>query len=425
MKYTLSRGTKDILPDEIPFWHHIENISRSLFDMYNYQEIRTPIFEMTELFERGIGNTTDIVEKEMYTFTDKGNRRLTLRPEGTAPIGRAYIQNSLFKKETSSKLYYVGPMFRYERPQAGRFRQFHQIGVENLGNSHPFSDAEVISLGVHLFDELGLSGLSVSINSVGCPVCRPVIEERLKQFIGANLPMLCEDCRRRFDTKPLRILDCKNPTCRTYFSGMPNIQDSHCHECRDHFNSVVEYIDALRIPFQINPQLVRGLEYYTRTTFEIVSDQLGAQNAICGGGRYDLLVEQLGGPHTPAVGFAFGVERAVMVLKELSDLIKRKDPMVFVAPLGFEQQTSCFYLVDELRRAGIKCEIDYSKGDIKSQLKKANKLQADYTIIYGETEATDKTVIIKHMKTGEQKTIPWDTVTEYLSHEEQLQNPHQ
>ncbi len=423
MKYPLSRGTKDILPEEMPFWHYIETASRSLFDLYNYQEIRTPIFEVTDLFERGIGNSTDIVEKEMYTFTDKGDRRLTLRPEGTAPIVRAYIHNGLYKKEKTSKLYYCGPMFRYERPQAGRFRQFHQIGVENLGNAHPFSDAEVISLGVHLFDELGLSGLSVSVNSVGCPVCRPVIEERLKQFIGGSLPFLCEDCQRRFHTKPLRILDCKKPTCKTYFSAMPNIQDSHCHECRDHFNSVIEYIDSLGIPFKIDTQLVRGLDYYTRTTFEIVSDQLGAQNTICGGGRYDGLVDQIGGPPTPAVGFAFGVERAVMVLKELSDLIKKKDPLIFVAPLGFAQQTRCFYLVDELRRAGLKCEMDYSKSDIKSQLKQANKLQTEFTLIYGESEAEKNTILVKHMVEGKQVEIPWENIVEYLHHEHQrLQN---
>ncbi len=414
MKYTVSRGTKDILPEEMAYWHHIESASRSLFDLYNYQEIRTPIFEMTDLFERGIGTSTDIVEKEMYTFTDKGDRRLTLRPEGTAPIARAYIQHSMHKKETVSKLYYCGPMFRYERPQAGRFRQFHQIGVECLGNAHPFSDAEVISLGVHLFDDMGLSGLSVSINSVGCVVCRPVIEERLKQFIGANLQGLCEDCKRRFNSKPLRILDCKNPQCRAYFSGMPDIQKSQCHECRDHFNSVVEYIDSLGIPFNINPQLVRGLEYYSRTTFEILSEHLGAQNAICGGGRYDGLVSQMGGPSVPAVGFAFGIERAVMVLQQMSDIFKRKDPLIFVAPLGFEQQTKCFFLVDELRRAGIKCEIDYSKGELKAQLKQANKLQAEYALIYGETEAEKNTIVVKHMTKGQQVEIAWDSVVNYL-----------
>lgn len=414
MKYTLSRGTKDILPDEMAYWHLIESASRSLFDLYNYQEIRTPIFEMTELFERGIGTSTDIVEKEMYTFTDKGDRRLTLRPEGTAPIVRAYIQHAMHKKEKVSKLYYCGPMFRYERPQAGRFRQFHQVGVESLGNAHPFSDAEVISLGVHLFDDLGLSGLSVTVNTVGCRVCRPVIEERLKQFIGASMHVLCEDCKRRFNTNPLRILDCKNPQCRTYFSGLPDIQQSQCHECRDHFNAVVEYLDSLRIPFTINPQLVRGLEYYTRTTFEIVSDHLGAQNAICGGGRYDGLVDKMGGPPTPAVGFAFGVERAVLVLQQMSDIIKKKETLVFVAPIGFDQQTKCFYLVDELRRAGIKCEMDYSKDDLKSQLKQANKFQAGYTLIFGQTEAEKNTIIIKDMQKGMQVEVAWESVVEFL-----------
>jgi histidyl-tRNA synthetase len=262
------------------------------------------------------------------------------------------------------------------------------------------------------------------VNSVGCPVCRPVIEERLKQFIGASLRFLCDDCQRRFHTKPLRILDCKKPTCKTYFSGMPNIQESHCHECRDHFNSVVEYIDALGIPFKIDQHLVRGLEYYTRTAFEIVSDQLGAQNTICGGGRYDLLVEQLGGPPTPAVGFAFGVERAVMVLKQLSDMIKKTENIVFVAPLGFEQQTACFYLVDELRRAGIKCEIDYSKGDIKSQLKKAHKMGATHALIYGENEASKNVILIKNMAKSTQKEVPLDDIKAYLIHEQHLSHTH-
>ncbi len=415
MRYTVSRGTKDILPEEMRFWHHVEDTSRSLFNLYNYQEIRTPIFEMTELFERGIGNATDIVEKEMYTFSDKGGRRLTLRPEGTAPIVRAYIQNALHKKEAYSKLYYIGPMFRYERPQSGRFRQFHQIGIEHLGNAHPFCDAEVISLGVHLFDELGLSGLSVTINSVGCSVCRPVIEERLRQFIGASLPHLCVDCQRRYHAKPLRILDCKNLQCRTYFSAMPTMHGSLCHGCRDHFNSVIEYVDALHIPFQINPQLVRGLDYYTRTTFEIVSDQLGAQNALCGGGRYDLLVDQIGGSPTPAVGFAFGEERAVMILKELSDIIQSEEVLVYVAPIGFEQQTKCFYLVNELRRTGVKCEIDYSKSELKFQLKQAHKLRAKFTLIFGEEEVEKNTILIKDMNTGKQVEVPWDNVIDYLT----------
>lgn len=405
LKYPLPRGTRDILPEEMPFWHHVEDTARTVFRAYNYQEIRTPIFELTELFERGIGGGTDIVDKEMYTFTDKGERRLTLRPEGTASIARAYLQNGLGKKEPQSKLYYSGPMFRYERPQAGRYRQFYQIGVENLGNPHPFADAELISMGVHLFDAIGISGLRVSLNSVGCTVCRPVIEERLKQFLGASLPHMCGDCNLRFTRNPLRILDCKNPTCRTYLTALPDIQKSLCHECSDHFGSLVEYIEALGIPFQINPQLVRGLDYYTRTAFEIVSDQLGAQNALCGGGRYDALIQHLGGPQTPAVGFAFGVDRAVMILKELSNILKHKQDMIYVAAVGLAQQAQCFYLVDHLRRQGFKVESDYAKEDLKYQLKQANKLGANWCLIYGDSEAAAKNIIVKNMQTSEQHLL--------------------
>ncbi len=416
-KYTAPRGTKDILPSEMPFWHYVETTSRAIFDRYNYQEIRTPVFEHTELFERGIGDTTDIVEKEMYTFHDKGDRRLTLRPEGTAPIARAYVQHNLHGKQPISKLYYCGPMFRYERPQAGRYRQFHQIGIESLGSPLPICDAEVISLGVHLFDELGLSGLSVNINSVGCPVCRPVIEERLKQFIGMNLEHLCGDCNRRFDSRPLRILDCKNTTCKAYLTGLPDIRDSLCHECNDHFNYVVTYLDNLGIPFKINPQLVRGLDYYTRTTFEIVSDQLGAQNALCGGGRYDGLVTQLGGPATPSVGFAFGVERAVMILQELSDYHQSRLPLVYLAPIGFDQQSRCFRLADQLRRAGFRCELDPNKSELKGHLKFADRLDAEWVLIYGETEALAKSVVVKNMKNRTQETVKLDRVQGYLEND--------
>ena len=414
MKYTVPRGTKDILPDEMLYWHHIEDTSRSLFDDYNYKEIRTPIFESSELFERGIGDGTDIVEKEMYTFSDKGNRRLTLRPEGTAPIVRSYIQHPEFQRQSETKFYYIGPMFRYERPQAGRYRQFHQIGIENIGTAHPFSDAEVISLGIHLFDELGLTGLSVCINSVGCPVCRPVITERLKQFLDANLKNMCDNCQRRFKSNPLRILDCKNKQCKQYTTGLPDMTESHCQECRDHFSSVVEYLDALNIPFKIDPKLVRGLDYYTKTTFEIVSDQLGAQNALCGGGRYNYLIEKMGGKATPAVGFAFGVERAVMVLKEYSDILPHPQKTIFVAPVGFNQQTKCFYLMNKLRRSKLKCAMDYSKEDLKSQLKMANKLNADIALIFGEEEAEKQVIIVKKLKSGEQEVVPLDEIITHL-----------
>lgn len=409
-KITTVRGTKDILPNEMAFWHHIESTSRNLFNAYHFEEIRTPIFESSELFLRGLGEQTDIVSKEMYTFNDKGDRSITLRPEGTAPIARSYIQHHELNKNREAKLYYCGPMFRYERPQAGRYRQFHQIGVENIGNFHPFSDAEIISLGLHLFDELGLPGLSVHVNSVGCPVCRPVIEERLKQFLSNNLKQLCSDCNRRFNENPLRILDCKKEKCNTYFSGLPDIHKSLCQECHDHFNSVVEYLDSLNIPFEIDPKLVRGLDYYTKTTFEIVSDKLGAQNAICGGGRYDGLISQMGGEKVPAVGFAFGVERAVMVLQEFSDIVNDQDPLIFVAPIGFNQQTKCFHIMDSLRREGIKCDMDYSKETLKSQLKMANKVNARYCLIYGEEEAEKNEIIFKDLNARTQESIKLDNL---------------
>ncbi len=408
------RGTKDILPDEIGYWHRIEKVAHQVFSAYNYQELRTPIFESTQLFERSIGNQTDIVEKEMYTFLDKGNRSLTLRPEGTAPVVRSYIQNGLHKQQQVSKLYYCGPMFRYERPQAGRYRQFHQIGVECLGSALPFADAETIALGVHLFDELGLSDLSVNINSVGCSVCRPVIEERLKQYLSSNLSALCEDCNARFESRPLRILDCKKPQCQPYFSAIPNIRDSLCQACNDHFSSLLEYLAELGIEFNINPRLVRGLDYYSRTTFEIISDKLGAQNAICGGGRYDTLVEKLGGPATPAVGFAFGVERAVIILRELEDALQTKAPNLFIAPLGENQRTKSFYILNELRRAGIQCEMDYTSGSLKAQLKQANRYRSEYTLIFGEEEAQREVAILKKMINGDQVEVPLDQLVDYL-----------
>lgn len=423
MTINIPRGTKDILPEEMHYWHHVESTSRTIFDLYNFQEIRTPIFEMTELFQKSIGDTTDIVEKEMYTFLDKGDRSITLRPEGTAPLSRAYISNGLHKKDKESKLYYIGPMFRYERPQAGRFRQFHQIGVEHIGSDHPSTDAQVIAIGIHLFDALGLSGLNVQINSVGCPICRPVIEQRLKQFLGGCLDHLCQDCNRRFETQPLRILDCKKASCKNYFTGMPDIKESICQECKDHFNMVLEYLDSLNISFNINPLLVRGLDYYSRTTFEIVSKDLGAQNALCGGGRYNGLIKQLGGPPTPAVGLAFGVERAVMILQQVTDTQLDTSKTIFVAPLGFAQQGKCFELLDMLRREGFKCEFDFSKTDLKPLLKRANKLGAYLVLIYGEEEAENKQIIVKNMTTNTQETILLSDLIQVLKHDQQLQNP--
>ena len=414
MSYTLPRGTKDILPDEIEYWQYIEKTAKDFFDVYQYHEIRTPIFESTGLFERGIGSETDIVEKEMYTFFDKGDRSLTLRPEGTACVVRSAIQHNLVARSNTAKLFYTGPMFRYERPQAGRYRQFYQIGAELLGNQHPCTDSELISLAIRLFQKLGLKKLTVKINSVGCPICRPVIEERLKQFLGDKLPYLCSDCNRRFVANPLRILDCKNSTCNTYFAALPSIEGSLCRDCGDHFSTVLEYLDRLKIPFEVDPRLVRGLDYYTKTAFEIQSDLLGAQSAICGGGRYDGLVKQLGGPDTPAVGFAFGLDRMVMILKMLSKPLLNKGKLIALAPIGASQLPICFDTMDKLRQMGIRCDLNFEKDTLKTHLKFANKIKADYAVIIGESESEKKIALIKNFKTGEQTEVTQAKLIQYI-----------
>jgi histidyl-tRNA synthetase len=415
MKFAVPRGTKDILPKEVSLWQHIEKTARKTFDLFCYEEIRTPMFEATGLFERGIGGDTDIVEKEMYTFEDKGGRMLTLRPEGTAPVVRSCIQHNLTKKVASLKLFYSGPMFRYERPQAGRYRQFHQMGVECLGNNHPMADVEVISLGYRLFTKLGLNNLKVKLNSVGCPVCRIVIEERLKQFIGSNLEHLCDNCKRRFNTKPLRILDCKNKGCTTYYTGLPNIFESQCRECKDHFSQVVEHLSALNIPFEIDHKLVRGLDYYTKTTFEILSDQLGAQNAVCGGGRYDGLFKQMGDVDTPAVGFAFGMERTVMLLQEIETAAALKQSIdLTIISIGKETKSYCYKLLDQLREIGIKTSMNFLKDDLKPQLKAADKANSRLVLIVGEDEINQDKFELKNLSTREQFSVKSDELIDHL-----------
>jgi histidyl-tRNA synthetase len=418
MTHSIPRGTKDILPSEMPYWHLIENTAKQLFSVYNYKEIRTPIFEHAELFEQVIGQGTDIVEKEMYTFTDKSDRRLTLRPEGTAPIARTIIQHPELTHHQNAKLYYCGPMFRYERPQAGRYRQFHQIGTEYIGEISPEADIEIISMAYRLFESLGLEKLTVMINSIGDEISRPVINEAIRQFLGNTKWLekeLCPRCLPRFNQNPLRILDCKNEVCNQYISGLPDIKSLQSTACKDHFHSVVDGLKRLKIPFTVNPFLVRGLDYYTRTTFEIVSQNLGAQNAICGGGRYDALIKRMGGKPLPAIGFAFGVERVMLALQAQKITLPEPSPLIFIAPIGYAHFNQGVELLDTLRQAGIKAEMDYTqKEDLKSQLKSANKSNAAYTIIFGEEEAVKKIVIIKNMKTGNQVDVPDTTIIDYL-----------
>ncbi len=415
MSVSVPRGTKDILPEEIPIWQLIETRSRHLFSLYGFEEIRTPIFESTDLFERGIGNTTDIVQKEMYTFMDKGERSITLRPEGTAPVVRAFLQHQMYAQNPVAKLYYMGPMFRYERPQAGRYRQFHQIGVEHIGSGHPSVDAEVISLAYHLFQDLGLKNLKVHINTIGDEICRPVIQERIKQFLAMNVKNFPEEIQRRFEQNPLRILDTKDEKVQMYLSGMPDMHNALSQKSKDHFNSVLSCLDTIGIPFEVKNTLVRGLDYYTETVFEIVSDDLGgAQNTLCGGGRYNNLIAELGGPKTPAFGFAFGVERAVLLLKNTLHQTQKKQLKFYIAPIGSGQQSRCFQICDDLRRSGVNCEFDFSKESLKAHLKSADKHEATHTIIFGEEEAEKKAVIVRNMQTGEQTEVSIKKLTRYV-----------
>ncbi|MDR1997606.1 MAG: histidine--tRNA ligase [Candidatus Margulisbacteria bacterium] len=407
-KYTVPRGTRDILPAEVALWQFVEQKAREIFRLYNFREIRTPIFEHTELFLRGIGENTDIISKEMYNFQDRKGRSLTLRPEGTASVVRAYLESNLHKQEALSKLWYQGPMFRYERPQAGRYRQFHQMGCEVLGAVSAYQDTEVIALAQHFFETIGLRGLEVHINSVGCPICRPVIKERLKSFLGDNLNNLCEDCRKRFETNPLRILDCKNPECNEFFVMLPDISDVLCAECKEHYHDVQNYLNIMRIKYMVNPRLVRGLDYYTKTVFEVISSHLGAQNAVCGGGRYDNLIQELGGPSIPAVGFAFGLERAVLIMQNQKVTVPGRTPYLLLLPLGENAGNRAAIFANKLRRKNIPLEIDISGRGLSAKLKTANKLGVRYVYILGEDELVDKCGQLKDMRDGRQKKIRFD-----------------
>ena len=401
------RGTKDILPATSGQWQELEKTIRQLCGRFGYQEIRTPVFEHTELFIRGIGETTDVVEKEMYTFTDRGERSLTLRPENTASVVRAYLENKLYgEAEQPTKLFYMGPMFRYDRPQAGRYRQFHQFGVEVLGAAAPTVDAEAIALAMQLFQGLGLVELTLFINSVGCPVCRPAYREQLQNYLRPQLDSLCPDCKSRFDRNPMRILDCKNEACRQASQGAPQMLDCLCEECHDHFTGLKSLLDAADIPYQINTNLVRGLDYYTKTAFEIQYAPLGAQSAVCGGGRYDGLVGQCGGPDTPGIGFAVGLERLLLALEKqglLPSATRCSD--AFIAPLGKEQTPMAFALLLQLRKEGLTADMDFLGRSLKAQLKQANRQKARFALLLGEEECATQQVQLKNLETGEQRLV--------------------
>lgn len=410
------RGTKDILPDTVGQWTYVEEKIRDLCARYGYKEIRTPMFEHTELFHRGIGEGTDVVDKEMYTFTDRGDRSITLRPENTASAVRAYLQNKLYGDSSLVKLFYIGSMFRYDRPQAGRMREFHQFGVEALGESNPAVDAEIIMLAMDLLGGLGLKDLKLSLNSVGCPKCRPVYRKVLQDFFRDKLEDLCDDCKDRFERSPLRILDCKADADKPYMADAPKITDCLCEECQDHFHKVQHFLTEAGVEFELDARLVRGLDYYTKTAFEIKYPPLGAQSAVAGGGRYDGLIEEIGGNPTPAVGFATGLERVLLAL-EKQNLLPEMDTQTdaFVVALGEEAQGAAFKLLTKLRQAGLKAGMDYAGRSMKAQMKQANKANARFALIIGEDEVKEACVQLKDMEKSEQQKVSFDNIVDVLS----------
>ncbi len=402
------KGVKDILPVEMPAWQYLETTARRLFEDYGFAEIRVPVFEYTELFARSIGTSTDIVEKEMYTFEDRDGRKVTLRPEGTAGVVRAFVEHKLYADNQLVRLYYLGPMFRHERPQKGRYRQFYQIGVEALGTDHPHVDIEVLAMLHALFSRLGISGLTLQINSLGDGACRGAYRDALKKYLAGKLPTLCSDCQRRYETNPLRILDCKVDADK--FSDSPVMLDHLCGDCKVHFDTVEQGLKKLNIPFEVNPRLVRGLDYYTRTTFELVMGHMGAQNTVAAGGRYDGLVQEIGGPATPGIGFALGVERAISLMS--TEKLEPPRPMLFIAALGHDAVTFALPLVNTLKSSGIKVDTDYAGSSLKSQMKKADKTGATYTLIIGEQEMKGGNAILRNMKTKEQTSLPLTDIVE-------------
>jgi histidyl-tRNA synthetase len=408
---TRPRGTNDFLPGETEKWQYLEELLRTVCWEFGYREIRIPIFEHTELFQRGVGETTDIVSKEMYTFFDRSERSITLRPEGTASTARAYLEHKMYALPQPTKLFYMGPMFRYERPQAGRYRQFHQFGVEAFGSSEPAVDAEVIGLAMEIYRRLGLNGLEVHLNSVGCPNCRKKHREKLQEFLKKHLNGFCPDCRERFEKNPLRILDCKNAKCQELSQGAPTTLDCLCPECGEHFGKVKSYLDLAEIKYVIDERLVRGLDYYTKTAFEIIVKEIGAQSAICGGGRYDGLIESLGGEPTPGVGFALGMERIFPTLETQGINISIEKPLdVFVATLGDEADKIGFQILMKLRQEGVNSEKDFLGRSLKAQMKHAGRFNARIALIIGETELSRGVAVLRWMDTSEQSEVSLNNV---------------
>ncbi|MGL5346112.1 MAG: histidine--tRNA ligase [Peptostreptococcaceae bacterium] len=410
------RGTKDITPKDAYKWNYVENKFREICSLFGYEEMRTPVFEHTELFKRSVGDTTDIVQKEMYSFTDKGDRDITLKPEGTAGVVRAFIENKLYAETQPTKLFYITPCFRYERPQAGRQRQFHQFGIEALGSDNPSLDAEVIALAVQFFNEVGLKDLAVSINSVGCPTCRAEYNAKLKEYLDAKADVLCETCLDRKDKNPMRVIDCKNPNCQENLTDIPFMIDHICGDCKDHFEKLQTYLTEMEVNFVVDRTIVRGLDYYKKTAFEIISNDIGSQSTVCGGGRYDGLVEQLGGPKgVSGIGFGLGVERLLLTLE--NNNIEIENPMstdIFIATLGEAAKIKSFKLLKDLRYNHISADNDHLDRSMKAQFKYSDKINAKFTVVIGDTELENDSVTLKNMRTSEQTTVKLSELVEEL-----------
>ncbi len=409
------KGTRDILPSEIHRWHYIQNTYKKLCNSFGYKEIRIPVFEHTELFQRGVGDTTDVVQKEMYTFQDKGGRSITLRPEGTAGIVRSYIENGMASLPQPVKVFYDLTAYRYENVQKGRYREFHQFGVETFGAAGPAIDVEVISILYMFFERLGLSKTGLNINSIGCPKCRSVYHEKLKEYFRPHLSELCGNCKERFERNPLRLLDCKETGCKRLIAGAPSLQDYLCDDCRAHFEGLKSGLDNLGIEYKVDPGIVRGLDYYTRTVFEFISDNVGTQGTICGGGRYDGLVETCGGAPTPGIGFALGVERLMMELDSQGITIEEPPaPELYIATLGQKASDFAQQLIYKLRSYNVSAETDLMARSLKAQMKYADKKGFTYTVVLGDDEIESGKGVLKDMRTGDQKDVSLDSILDRL-----------
>ncbi len=409
------KGTNDILPTNVYKWQFVESSMLETARLFGFSEIRVPVFEHTEVFQRSVGDTTDVVQKEMYTFDDKGGRSITLRPELTAGVIRSVLENGLTNGPLPLKVCYIGGCYRYEKPQAGRLREFHQFGVECVGAAAPNADAEVIALAKQVLDNIGIQKISLEINSIGCPECRKNYQNALKDYFKANLDSLCETCKDRLERNPMRILDCKSPVCKEIAKNAPVVIDYLCEDCENHFSEVKKHLDAAEIKYTVNPHIVRGLDYYTRTVFEFVSGDIGAQSTVCGGGRYDGLIAQMGGQPTASLGFAMGIERLMMVLEaQKAEMPPVATPDLYIAVMGDNASLKATELCNKLRIDGFAVQTDITSRGLKAQMKFANKIAAKFTMVLGDTELTENKAKLKNMTSGEESEIALDSLSENL-----------